>query len=166
MSTTAPVPTPLLAFLGGEGADGAGRTLDEVLSLDDAALERHHDFIQWLFPLTERSAANPDAPILTAADVDAIRTSPALQAAIERALIRMTAFYGRTDHWLTGCNHNHLRITRIIRSVGLLLGPEPAERFFDQICERESGAAHPVSPRSRRYWQDALAEVQRQERKP
>jgi hypothetical protein len=159
MPASTPAPTPLLEFLGGEGPDGAGRTLDEVLAFGDPALERHHDFIQWLFPLPERSGANPDAPILTAADIAAIRTSPRLRGAVEKALDRMTQFYAATDHWLTAHDHNHLRITRIIRSAGLLLGPEPAERFFNQISGREARAGHPVSPRNRRYWQDAIADA-------
>jgi hypothetical protein len=159
MRTSTPAATPLLEFLGGEGTDGAGRTLDEVLAFDDRALERHHDYIQWLFPLREPSGANPDAPVLTAAEIGAVRASPGLRGAVEKALGRMTRFYAANDHWLTAHDHNHLRITRIIRSVGLLLGPQAAERFFDQISRREARAGHPVSPRNRRYWQDAMAEV-------
>jgi hypothetical protein len=156
----------LLEFLNGEGSDGAGRTFDEVLAFDDAALERHHDFIQWLFPLPERSGANPDAPVLTAAEISTVRASPRLRSAVEKALGRMTRFYAATDRWLTAHDHNHLRITRIIRSVGLLLGPQAAERFFEQISEREAHAGHPVSPRSRRYWHDAIAEIRRQRPMP
>jgi hypothetical protein len=159
MRTSTPAATPLLEFLGGEGTDGAGRTLDEVLAFDDRALERHHDYIQWLFPLREPSGANPDAPVLTAAEIGAVRASPGLRGAVEKALGRMTRFYAANDHWLTAHDHNHLRITRIIRSVGLLLGPQAAERFYNGISEREARAGHPVSPRNRRYWQDAMAEV-------
>lgn len=159
MPKSTPASSRLLEFLGGEGTDGAGRTLKEVLAFDDRALERHHDFIQWLFPLPERSGANPGAPVLTDADIAAVRASPRLRGAVEKALGRMTRFYAANDHWLTAHDHNHLRITRIIRSVGTLLGPEAAQQFFDRISEREAAAGHPVSPRNRRYWQDAMAEV-------
>ena len=55
---------PVLAFLEGQGTDGAGRTVFEVLGLNDPALEHSHDFIQWLFPLEEPSQAVPSAPVL------------------------------------------------------------------------------------------------------
>jgi hypothetical protein len=162
MPKSTPAPSRLLAFLGGEGIDGAGRTLDEVLAFDDPALERHHDFIQWLFPLPEWSGANPNAPILTGEDIAAVRSDPSLQRAVERSLQRMSAFYARNAHWLRGHDHNHLRITRIIRSVGHLLGPEPAERFYNLVSDREAGAGHPVATGNKRFWREALAEARRQ----
>ena len=58
---------PIVTFLEGEGPDDRGRSLFDVLAFDDAALERNHDFIQWLFPLPEPSSAVPDAPVLTLA---------------------------------------------------------------------------------------------------
>ena len=55
------------------GADDDGRTFDEILGWDDARLEMVHDYIQWIFPLPERSGANPWAPVLDAATIAAIR---------------------------------------------------------------------------------------------
>jgi hypothetical protein len=34
----------------------------------------------------------------------------------------MTRFYPGNDHWLVAYDHNHLRITRIIQSLRLLVG--------------------------------------------
>lgn len=155
MATFTPARTPLLAFLAGEGRDGAGRTLEEVLAFDDLAIERHHDFIQWLFPLPEPSGANPTAPVLSAA----VRADPRLQAAVERALRRMSSFYAATAHWLVAHDHNHLRITRIIRSSGLLLGREPATRFHRLALARNASAASPVSETSLRFWRSALDDL-------
>ncbi|HXF54312.1 MAG TPA: opioid growth factor receptor-related protein [Hyphomicrobiaceae bacterium] len=156
MATSTPARTALLGFLAGEGRDGAGRTLEEVLAFDDRAIERHHDFIQWLFPLPEPSGANPAAPVLTAAEIAAVRADPGLQAAIKRALQRMSAFYAATSHWLVPDDHNHLRITRIIRSSGLLLGREAAEQFYRLVLARNASTASPVSERSRQFWRTAL----------
>src|ERR1700754_4523603 len=116
----------VLAFLEGEGVDGRGRSIFEVLAFDDAALERHHDFIQWLFPLTERASAVPDAPFLTPGEALAIHDSSMAQCTLAAATDRMTAFYRATDHWLVPSDHNHLRITRIIRALRLLRGDEEA----------------------------------------
>ena len=44
-------------FLTGIGRDHRGRSLAEVLAFDDSALEQHHDYIQWLFPLPEATGS-------------------------------------------------------------------------------------------------------------
>ncbi len=142
----------VLAFLEGEGVDGRGRTLFEVLAFDDAALERTHDFIQWLFPLDEPSAAVPDAPVLTAEEAAAIRQATLAQCALAAATDRMDQFYRRTDLWLRPHDHNHLRITRIIRSLRLLSGDAEADAFRAAVLWRVEATRAPVSARSRGYW--------------
>jgi hypothetical protein len=156
MPTTDPADTALLAFLKGTGRDSAGRTLAEVLRLDDTEIERRHNFIQWLFPLPNPSAAVPDAPVISREEIATVRGDPALQAAVKKSLQRMTEFYGRSARWLTAHDHNHLRITRIIRSVGLLLGPDEARTFFSFIMQRVNETGNPVSPVSLRFWRDGL----------
>ena len=54
---------PVVMFLEGEGTDARGRSVFDVISMNDVAIERTHDFIQWLFPLPEPSAAIPDSPV-------------------------------------------------------------------------------------------------------
>lgn len=145
----------ITAFLEGEGPDARGRTLFDVLAMDNAALERNHDFIQWLFPLREPSRAVPDAPVLTDADVEAIRDSGMAQYALAAATDRMDAFYRATHDWLMPNDHNHLRITRIIRSLRLLVGDEQADAFRAAILSRVEATRAPVSARSRGYWTTA-----------
>ena len=146
---------PVVAFLEGEGPDARGRTLFDVLGLDDAALELNHDFIQWLFPLPEPSAAVPDAPVLTVDDMQAIHDSIPAQCALAAATDRMEAFYRATHSWLRPHDHNHLRITRIIRSLRLLRGDAEAEAFKAAILSIVEATGAPVSARSRGYWQTA-----------
>lgn len=145
----------IAAFLDGQGPDARGRTLFEVLAMDNAALERNHDFIQWLFPLREPSGAVPDAPALTDADVEAIRESGMAQCALAAATDRMDAFYRATHDWLMPNDHNHLRITRIIRSLRLLVGDPAADGFKAVILARIEETRAPVSARSRGYWTTA-----------
>ncbi|HEY6287985.1 MAG TPA: opioid growth factor receptor-related protein, partial [Nitrospiraceae bacterium] len=57
-------------------------------------LERTHDYIQWLFPLPERSSANPDAPLLSLADIRAFGESEELRSNLVRSLVVMLRFYG------------------------------------------------------------------------
>lgn len=147
--------TPVLAFLEGEGCDGQGRTVFDVLAFDDAAIERNHDFIQWLFPLTEPSAAVPGSPVLTPEDVTAIRDSTLAQCSLAAATDRMDRFYRATHGWLAPNDHNHLRITRIIRALRLLSGDDQAEAFKAAILWRVEATQAPVSARSRGYWATA-----------
>lgn len=148
-------PGAITAFLEGEGPDACGRTLFDVLALNNAALEHNHDFIQWLFPLREPSRAVPDAPVLSDADVEAIRDSGMAQIALAAATDRMDAFYAATHDWLMPNDHNHRRITRIIRSLRLLCGDEQADAFRAAILSRVEATRAPVSARSRGYWQTA-----------
>jgi hypothetical protein len=146
---------PLHAYLGGGGRDSRGRRASDVLLLPDEQLEQIHDYIQWLFPLPSRSAAQPNAPVLTEAEIDAIRADLQMVETLNRAAERMLQFYRRTRWWLTGQDHNHLRITRIIRSLRLLVGPEAAQRFHQAILTLHAAAGAPVNPRSLRFWAEA-----------
>jgi opioid growth factor receptor-like protein len=132
--------TALVRFYGAGGTDHAGRTLDEILAWDDWHLEDVHDYIQWLFPLEEPSRANPSAPLLTPEDIASFTNSPRQLEALHRAFVRILAFYGfeaigsggdtvirrssdwpsRSANWLRPSNHNHLRLTRIMKSLSLL----------------------------------------------
>lgn len=142
----------IVAFLTGTGTDGAGRDVFDVLAMDDQSIEQVHDFIQWLFPLRERSGAQPNAPVLTLDDVEAIRDSAAAQAALAAATDRMTVFYLRNGHWLTASDHNHLRITRIIKSLRLLSGDEPADTFRARMLAQVEAAGSPVGKPTLGFW--------------
>ncbi|MDX2308200.1 MAG: opioid growth factor receptor-related protein [Hyphomicrobium sp.] len=147
--------SPLVAFLEGRGRDGAGRTIDDVLAMSDGDIEWHHDFIQWLFPLTERSRAQPSAPVLTSDDVERVRLSAGAQTNLVRALERMTAFYRANDHWLRRGDHNHLRITRIIASTRLAGQGEAAQTFHAFVLDRATGRPEAISPETRAFWLSA-----------
>ncbi len=145
----------VLAFLEGGGPDAQGRTVFQVLGFDNATLEHTHDYIQWLFPLDEPSRAVPDSPTLSAEDVEGIRASATAQMVLAAATDRMTVFYGQTRAWLAPSDHNHLRITRIIRSLRLLRGDDPADAFRDDVLACVAAMQAPVSARSRGYWMTA-----------
>ena len=144
----------LRRFLEGVGADGAGRTLDAVLAFDDAALERRHDFIQWLFPLDEPSRAVPGSPVLRPDDIDALRVSAAAQTNLRRAAVRMLDYYARTAQWRRAFDHNHLRVTRIIRSLRLLADDAAADGFRERILAL-AGEGTSVNEASLRFWREA-----------
>jgi Opioid growth factor receptor (OGFr) conserved region len=151
-SSAASYAGPLHAFLAGAGHDGRGRWAADVLAFSDAELEQVHDYIQWLFPLPTRSSAQPDAPVLTEAESDAIQADRRATDTLAQAADRMLRFYQGTDAWLTAYDHNHLRITRILRSLGLLIGPDAARRFHRAVLDRHEAAGAPVNTDTLRFW--------------
>jgi Opioid growth factor receptor (OGFr) conserved region len=157
----------LIDFYGGLARDAKGRFLRDILAWDDARLESVHDYIQWLFPLPESSAFNWDAPLLDTDTIEAFRAHASLRENLLAAFLRMLAFYGlelgdtvqrapnfegRARVWLHPGNHNHLRITRILKSLRLL-GLEAEAALFLQALEalyRERPDC--ISAETYRYW--------------
>ena len=84
----------LLAFYRGQSPDTQGRYIADIWSWDHRRLEMIHDYIQWLFPLPERSRFNPDAPLLTTADMAAFQDDPDLQARVLKSFDVMLGFFG------------------------------------------------------------------------
>ena len=147
----------LVSFYRDGDKDHAGRDLFDILSFSNDELEGVHDYIQWLFPLPERSQFQPHVPVLTAGDIETFRTSGVIQNNMRLAFSRMLTFYGfqddgqriekaknfpeRSENWLNPGDHNFLRLTRILRSLSLS-GLEPeARRLFDAL---EDVAADPA----------------------
>jgi hypothetical protein len=157
------------------GVDDYGRTFDQILHWDRDRLEFTHNYIQWLFPLRERSGANPGAPTLSAADIQAFRTDPTLQKQLLRALSLMLDFYGlklvneptlrvqrRHDfdecaaNWLQSYNHNFLRVTRILRSLRTLGLGSYASVLFEALHAIYQQHAAVIGAETYEYWQRAM----------
>jgi hypothetical protein len=162
---------PLIAFYRDGACDDSGRTLAEILAWEDEQLEAVHDFIQWLFPLPERSGANPSAPVLDRDTIDTFHATPATRDRLRQAFQRMLRFYGlrwndssveradnfreRTENWLWPGNHNHLRLTRILRST-LLLGLESESKaLFHALNAIYREFPDRISSRTHAFWSDA-----------
>jgi hypothetical protein len=156
MSNPDPQASPLPSFLAGIGRDGRGRTLEDVLAFSNADIERVHDFIQWLFPLPTRSAAQPGSPVLSPDDIAAIRSDSRSLANLDRASARMLSFYRETSGWLARDDHNHLRITRILHALRLLRGEEAARAFYDAVMALHAANGSPINPDNLRYWSEAV----------
>lgn len=165
----------IVAFYEVGAPDDRGRFLDEIQHFDDTQLEAFHDFIQWLFPLRERSGANPSAPVLDQAAVEAFRARPELRAALRRSLHRMLAFYGfewsgerivksasfsQRSGWLHAGDHNHLRLTRMLRSLRTLGETQAAHALFEALSEiyRQEcrSGRRGISPRTFDFWSESV----------
>lgn len=159
--------------------DAQGRKLSDILSWSDSRLEFSHDYIQTLFPLPERSPIDPSAPIIDHATFTAFRSRPEVRFRLRLALERICQFYGfrfhgiveddsfsierqgsgrfeaRARNWVSRFNHNHLRITRIIRCLRVLGLDEEAKAFFDAV-EKVHGETGRIGDRSLMFWTRAM----------
>lgn len=103
---------------------------------DYTRLERHHGYIQWLFPIREEGV-NYRAQVLQLHEIEAIKKDPDAFKRVRRSYEMMLDFYGmklvneegkieRAENWeeryrnLNRSSHNYLRITRILKCLGEL----------------------------------------------
>lgn len=142
----------LLPFLYGTSTDNVGRTLEEMKAMDFDAMERVHNYIQWMFPIDEASKFNCEAPVLTLDLQNQCLGDPVLQAVLRSNLARFCEFLGLhmhaddgsvafveapyffdrwSDCWSSkrGRNHNWLRISRVLRCLGLFGLVEEQQAF-------------------------------------
>ena len=146
----------IVLFLDDKGTNHSGKTFKDILSMNNEDLEDEHDYIQWLFPLKEPSQFATDAPVLSDIDIEEIQSNQNIQTNLLKGLDKITSFYINTNHWLCEHDHNHLRITRIIKSLVLLVDIDKAEHFYDTIIYRVTHSKDKVSPDNIKYWTDAL----------
>ena len=147
----------LVNFLKGTGSDHQGRYLRDILDFNDKAIEQTHDFIQWMFPLTEKSMSVPGVPALSAEDIEIIRTSEVARANLEKSAQWYLGFLQRNDHWIKSYDHNHLRITRVIKALDLLLSQRAALTFLNSVLEVAGDRVNSVSQNAIRFWKAAIS---------
>ncbi|MGS2742566.1 opioid growth factor receptor-related protein [Halomonas sp. LS-001] len=161
----------LIDFYCGEGRDHKDRHLEDIWALSPFWLEHTHDYIQWLFPIPEAGRFNAFAPLLTPAVQAAFADSDVMRQHQQRSLDVMLVFFGLawdgsdiaaqptlampTHIWLKAGGHNHLRITRIIRSLALCHQPNLA-RTFQQAVIAIGTQQGVVADTSVQYWQEAI----------
>ncbi len=157
----------IIEFQLAKGTDSQGRTIDEIWSLNDFWLEHDHKYIQWLFPIDSQTKFNRHAPMLTPADMEAFSKSEILKQAQRNSLSIMLRFFGMqqvgniivpTEHlnirdhiWLKHGGHNHLRISRIIRSLMLCGQPELSLLFQRSMLETAEKFGE-VSEITKEFW--------------
>ena len=162
----------LIAFYRGEAADYQGRMLHDIWSWDDRRLEDRHDYIQVLFPLPEPSHFNARAPLLDDAILARFRTDEVIRANLMQSFRVMLRFYGfrldektgevveadnfsqRAEQWLSPGDHNHLRITRILKCLTLCDLKNQAAAFLKALLALPGQDR--ITSESRRYWREAV----------
>ncbi|KAE9988358.1 hypothetical protein EG327_003387 [Venturia inaequalis] len=158
-----------------EAPDGFGRTLSTMLQWPDSKLEYAHDYIQVWFPLPEGSPFNWKAPVIDSETCSEFRNRPELRKSLQKAFTRILKFYGFEasykgeevhiyrsmqhsrpfGNWVTRSDHNHLRISRIIRSLRVLGLEQNAHAFYKALQEVNNDYPNTIGARSLMYWKRA-----------
>jgi hypothetical protein len=149
-------PSHILRFLAGE-KNHQGYTYQDYLDKDWDEFEKCSGHFQWLFPLHEESNFNSQAPIVTEADIDFYdykmddKTWNTIRSNLGKGVKRYRYQLGLQpkdnvliDEWARRWDHNHLRITRAIRSL----------RLFDLEDTARTQLFNPVITYAKRFDKD------------
>ena len=143
----------LLNYLEGTGTDHRGRTLEFLLEQDDEYWERNHDFIQWLFPSSQKSMAVPNSPVIRPAEINAIRESEVALENLKRGTLRFIQFLSNETRWRGVYDHNQLRISRVIKTLRMLLGDTEADQFKNWVVETLGRNYENINQKTRQFWE-------------
>ena len=167
----------IVPFYLGEKPDLEGRTRHEIWKWDFDELECIHDFIQWLFTLSEKSAFNSNAPVVDETVVQAFKEDPRLQKHLLQSFSVMLNFYGlgihkdeydkilvdreehypiRKQEWEMILDRNYLRITRILKCLMILGSRKEAQAFFECLQQIYREDSDSIGGETFQYWKDAV----------
>lgn len=167
----------LVGFYLGEQPDSEGRMIQDIWAWNYQKLEHKHDYIQWLFPLLERSRFNRKAPVLNDEIIQEFRNNKFLRIHLFKSLKVMLSFYGlqclnpesqnieitrsnlyneRKQEWIDPGNHNYLRLTRILTSLRILGLENYAEALFECLEKIYQEESKKIGTESLNYWKNAV----------
>ena len=142
----------ILKFLEESGTDSKGRTLSEIIEQDDEFWSNQHDFIQWVFPLNERSRAVPSSPVINEFEILLIKESALAQTSIDRSIERYKVFLRNNKKRHEKYDHNHLRITRVLKCLKLFRDIQAARQFKYWVATELGDAIDTVNEKTKQYW--------------
>ena len=142
-------------FLRGETQDVKGRYLSDIWNFTDEQIEFTHDFISLVFPLETQS--NNSSQYFYLYDKELIKVMRA-DILVKTNLIKSTEWFlgylKRNHAWQSKFNHNQFRITRIIRSLRLLVSDKEADKFYKNVLDLLD-QDHIVNEKSLVFWAGA-----------
>ena len=147
----------LIMFHRFNGPDSTGLRMGDYIVADDVWWEESHLHIQWAFPLPEPSAAQPSSPVAGEHFYRDVQSDPVTKLGLMTLLARYFEFLYGSPKWRTQKDHNHLRITRVLRCLTLCGMGEVAQTFHDYCVASTSVENRPTIPAiSHKFWREAL----------
>lgn len=161
----------LVEFYRGEIPNNEGVFIDEIMTYGYEQLEVDHAYIQWIFPLKERSMFNIEAPLLHDDEIILFKSDPELRGTVSEIICKMLDYFGMYFHrgavnwqepdpenghkdpkwWLRFFNHNFLRMTRMLTSLRHL----GFENISLAVYECLLSSREMYGKESYEYWTDA-----------
>ena len=142
-------------FLLNESCDHKGRMLSDIYKFSDKEIEATHDFIQIVFPLAEPSFWSSNKYFIESQkQIDSLSKNKNVKEAILQSASWYISFLKRNNHWKNVNDHNLKRITRMIKSVRLIVGDIEADNIKKEIISIKN-IEKLVSQKSIKYWENA-----------
>tara|TARA_B100000401_G_C52407852_1_gene532049 strand:- start:28 stop:477 length:450 start_codon:yes stop_codon:yes gene_type:complete len=144
-------------FLTNIEPDYKNRFLNDIWNFTDEDIEHTHDFIQLLFPLNEQSESVFHGYYLnTKSSIINIKSNDLAKSNIVTSSKWFLSFLERNTHWRRKHDHNYLRITRIIKSLRLLVSDEEANKFYESFIELiDESLRSKINLTTLSYWENA-----------
>ncbi len=144
-------------FLTNIEPDYKNRFLNDIWNFTDEDIEHTHDFIQLLFPLNEQSESVFHGYCLnTKSSIINIKSNDLAKSNIVTSSKWFLNFLERNTHWRRRHDHNYLRITRIIKSLRLLVSDEEANKFYESFIELiDESLRSKINLTTLSYWENA-----------
>ena len=147
--------TSLCSFITGHETNSSGWLLSHVWKFNDTKIENTHTFIQWVFPTDEPSRATPGSTVLDDEQILEIQNSEQAKQNLSKSAEWYFDFLRRNNFWRKPHDHNHLRITRVIKSLRLLCGDDEADYFKEQFWQLLGTDISQIPSKTIDYWEDA-----------
>ena len=144
-------------FLTNIEPDYKNRFLNDIWNFTDEDIEHTHDFIQLLFPLNEQSESVFHGYYLNSkSSIINIKSNNLAKSNIVTSSKWFLSFLERNTHWRRRHDHNYLRITRIIKSLRLLVSDEEANKFYESFIELiDESLRSKINLTTLSYWENA-----------
>ena len=121
-------------FLSGVGPDYKGRMLSEIWRFTDFEIDNTHDFIQVVFPTDKLSKSSFHGLYLKSqGEIEEIQKCQIATNNLVFSSGWFLEYLERNEAWHNKYDHNHLRISRIIQCLRLLVSDIEAEKFRGKV---------------------------------
>lgn len=87
----------------------------------------------------------PCVPALSAENIEAIRIREVAWPNLEKLTQWYFGFFEWNDHWIKAYDHNHLQITRVVKSLDLFLSQKAPIACQNSVLEILGDQNNPVS---------------------
>ena len=87
-------------------------------------------------------------------EYDKLKNNEVVKENLMKSAAWFLGFLSRNTSWISGYDHNQLRITRVIESLRLLVSDEAANEFFQSILSLVKDPSL-INPATIKFWEEA-----------